>query len=334
VPGKANVVPADWRYPWRAGESIWCGFDHGSIAGRKFGSMGLVDYARLPKRVWYRYRNAYRGIAPPVWPQPGTPAALRLTASSPVIDHADGTDDVQLVVTVTDADGRAISNSPPVRLEIESGPGELPTGRAITFTSDGDIPIRDGQAAIAMRSWQAEKTLLRATSPGLKDGMIAIITSGGSRFVPGKTPIATNRPYMTPKDSGPVSESTFGTDNPTGANSAAPGHATRLVNDGDPATYWSLAPGDEAPWVLIDTERVLDVHRLLISFPQAGGYGFRAEIQKADGAWVLLAEQAIATDTRKSREIVTPLLTGGRVRVRLLVPKVCPPELPKSGLLV
>ena len=33
-----------------SGEVLWCAFDHGSLAGRRFGSMGMVDYFRLPKR--------------------------------------------------------------------------------------------------------------------------------------------------------------------------------------------------------------------------------------------------------------------------------------------
>ena len=29
---------------WRSGQAIWCGFDHGSIAGSALGKMGIVDY--------------------------------------------------------------------------------------------------------------------------------------------------------------------------------------------------------------------------------------------------------------------------------------------------
>ena len=61
-------------FPWRSGQAIWCAFDHGSIAGSALGKMGIIDYFRIPKRAWYWYRNAYKGITPPEWPQlPGTP---------------------------------------------------------------------------------------------------------------------------------------------------------------------------------------------------------------------------------------------------------------------
>ena len=53
------------KFSWRSGEAIWCAFDHGSIAGRNFGAMGMIDYFRLPKRQWYWYRNEYKNIPPP-----------------------------------------------------------------------------------------------------------------------------------------------------------------------------------------------------------------------------------------------------------------------------
>src|SRR5206468_1086056 len=127
---------------------IWCGFDHGSIAGARLGKMGIVDYFRLPKRAWYWYRNAFARVPPPAWPEPGTPAGLKLAADKTTIAGTDATDDVQLVVTVLDASGKPISNAPPVTLTVVSGPGEFPTGPTIAFDEKSDIPIRDGQAAI------------------------------------------------------------------------------------------------------------------------------------------------------------------------------------------
>ena len=90
-----------------------CGFDHGSIAGSRLGKMGIVDYFRIPKRSWYWYRNEYAEVAPPEWPQEGTPAKLKLEASETTGVQADGTDDVQLTVSVLDSDGRRLSNSHP-----------------------------------------------------------------------------------------------------------------------------------------------------------------------------------------------------------------------------
>jgi len=315
TPGAKAGEPATWRFPWRAGEVIWAGFDHGSIAG-KFGSMGLVDYSRLPKRGWYWYRNAYRGIAPPAWPQPGKPAALRVTASSPVIRHADGTEDVQLVVTVVDAGGKALSDSPPVNLVLEAGPGELPTGRSIAFTPTGDIPIRDGQAAIAMRSWQRGTTRIRATSPGLADGVLTVETVDGPRFVAGSTPLAADRPYVQRKiEVG--GEQAFGLKNPTQASSSAAGQVPSLANDGDAATWWAPAEGDAAPWIVIDPERIVNYLRLAVRFAPGRRCDVTAEAQDAGGVWQVLADVPATGDTF---DVPVHAVTGRRLRLRLTAP--------------
>ncbi|MCP1469271.1 hypothetical protein J3E64_000946 [Sphingobium sp. OAS761] len=328
TPGAAKGVEYSWRLPWRSGEAVWAGFDHGSIVGRRFGSMGVVDYSRLPKRSYYWFRNAYRGIAPPQWPEAGKPAGLRLTSSSPVIERADGTDDVHLVVTVVDAHGRALSNSPPVTLSIESGPGELPTGRTIRFAPDSDIPIRDGQAAITMRSWQSGKSILRVSSPGLKDATLTIETTGGPAFVPGVTPLAPDRPYAEARRTDAefmyFPDAIFGQDNPTGASSSASGHSSRLVNDGDPGTWWMAGEGDDAPWVSISPEKILQFRRLEITFPQPGNYRFVAEVEDQNGLWVAVADQSATADTAQTRTIDVKHVIGSRLRVRIEAPAGAP----------
>ena len=117
-PGWGDLQMNDgWKgTPWRSGQAIWCGFDHGSIAGSQLGKMGIVDYFRIPKRSWYWYRNEYTRVAPPEWAGEGVPAQLRLEASRTDNILTDGTDDVQLMVTVLNAAGKPVSNSPAVEL--------------------------------------------------------------------------------------------------------------------------------------------------------------------------------------------------------------------------
>ena len=195
TPGANRNVVGSWRLPWRSGESIWCGIDHGTLAGRR-GAKGVVDYFRLPKRQWYWYRNECMHIPPPAWPTGGVPAALTLKADKTTLKSVDGTDDAQIIVTVVDKDGNALSNCPPVTLAIESGPGEFPTGPSIDFAPDSDITIRDGQAAIEFRSYYAGKSVIRATSTGLKDAMVEITSLGEPKFVAGKTPTVKARPCV------------------------------------------------------------------------------------------------------------------------------------------
>ncbi|WP_294054505.1 glycoside hydrolase family 2 TIM barrel-domain containing protein [Sphingomonas sp.] len=322
TPGADKGREGSWRLPWRSGEVIWAGFDHGSIAGKRFGGMGMIDYFRLPKRQYYWYRNAYAHVAPPAWPVAGTPAALRLTASSPTIARADGTDDVQLIVSVVDAAGKRLSNSPPVRLVIESGPGELPTGRSIDFAPDSDIEIRDGEAAIAMRSWQSGTTRLRATSPGLKDAVIEVRTLQGPPFRPGRTPLVADRPYAPFQDAvqDRPGDEAFGLNNPSFASSSAPDHSSRLVNDGNADSYWAPAAGDAAMSVTVDLERVVEIHRLQLGFPQVAPYGFVAEVQDGQGVWRKRVEQVQGQDSARTRSLATDAGVGRKVRIRLRVP--------------
>ncbi|WP_428027990.1 glycoside hydrolase family 2 TIM barrel-domain containing protein, partial [Altererythrobacter sp.] len=321
--GADPAEEGSWRLPWRSGEVIWAGFDHGSIAGKRFGGMGMIDYARLPKRQYHWYRNAYANIPPPHWPVEGKPAALRITTSAPTIARGDGTDDVQVIVSVVDAQGRRLSNSPPVRLSIEAGPGELPTGRTIDFAPDSDIEIREGEAAIAMRSWHSGVTQLRATSPGLEDGVATVRTLEGPQFVPGKSALAGPRPYkafVRPQREWPGDEE-FGLNNPTFASSSAPGHSSRLVNDGDPSTYWSPATGDSELTVAIDLERVIEVHSLTITFPQSAPYGFMAEILDEQGQWRKLVDEFPGMRDAIKRKLETEPVVGRRVRIRFWPPK-------------
>jgi hypothetical protein len=322
TPGANKSIEGSWRLPWRSGETIWAGFDHGSIAGKRFGGMGIIDYFRLPKRQYYWYRNAYAHIPPPTWPVAGVPAALQLTTSSPTIARADGTDDVQVVVSVLDARGQRLSNSPPVHLAIESGPGELPTGHSIDFAPNNDIEIRDGEAAIAMRSWQSGVTRLRASSPGLQDAVVEVRTLQGPAFKAGVTPLVADRPYVPfqPAMRERPGDSVFGLNNPTFSSSSAPGHSSQLVNDGSPATYWAPAPGDARMEVVIDLERVVQIHQLQLTFPRAAPYGFVAEAQDRTGAWRKLVEQVEGRDSAQTRTLETDTVEGRRVRIRLRPP--------------
>ena len=265
--------------------------------------MGMVDYFRLPKRQWYWYRNEYLHIPPPVWPSNGVPAGLKLTADKTTLQSVDGTDDSQLIVTVVDKDGNAISNCPPVTLAIASGPGEFPTGPSITFAPDSDITIRDGQAAMEFRSYHAGKTLIRATSPGLKDATIEITSLGEPKFIAGKTPSVKPRPYVHfTAAPAPVSTLTFGLNNPTRASSEAPDHSGRLANDGNPATFWQADTTDTNAWLRIDLERIATISKAKLTFPTEGNWRYRVEISE-DGEtnWKLIADQTQTASTAKER---------------------------------
>ena len=268
------------EFAWRGGQAIWSMYDHGSVAGAE-GTTGIVDYFRLPKRGWYWYRNALAGVAPPVWPVEGKAAGLKLTASSPVIAHADGTDDVQVTVTVVDAAGKQISNTPDVTLEVASGPGEFPTGKLIAFKKGTDIPILDGQSAIEFRSYYAGTTEIRATSPGLAAARLTVVSKGAPEYVAGRSPEFLPGPYVRfigRMQTAAEQVANIALDRPTNASSMAAGHQSKLATDGDSATYWAAAAAATGPqWWESDLEGVYEVTSVSVRFAGTGSYGY--EIQ-------------------------------------------------------
>ncbi|MFZ5551220.1 MAG: glycoside hydrolase family 2 protein [Pseudomonadota bacterium] len=320
---KANPKPYSWRYPWRSGEALWCAFDHGSIASVEFGSMGFIDYFRLPKRQYHWYREHYRGIAPPVWPVPGKPAQLHLAASQTTIHGTQGLDDAHIVVTVQDESGKALSNSPDVTFTIVSGPGKFPTGRRIAFGNTSMVAIRDGKAAISFRSYEAGESVIEATSPGLEPARITITTTGPDRFVPGVTPLAPEQPVITypaihrkALADDPIN---VAPSRPTANSGSAPGHAAPLANDGDEKTFWrASAPGGEAFW-LLHLENVYQLHWLSLVVPEESGPDFVVEASKDGSHWVPVAE---AKGGRKTHEIGLYHHPEGAAFLRIRFPQV------------
>ncbi len=287
------------EFPWRSGQVVWCGFDYGTIVGPAAGSKGLVDYFRIPKRSWYWYRNEYAHIPPPAWPQPGLPAQLALTADKTVIHGTNATDDCQLLVTVEDRAGQPLSNSPPVTFTIESGPGEFPTGRSITFDPQSDIAIRDGQAAIEFRSYDGGQSVIRATSPGLTDATITITTEGEPAFVAGQTPLAPDRPYVRYVKPGAAATDiqNIALNRPTSASSEAPGHTAAAAVDGNPATFWSASNPQSGAWLQVDLEHPYNLTSIETTFTGAGPFQYKIEGSPDGAAWTLLANQSQSTGT-------------------------------------
>jgi len=328
------------EFPWRSGQAIWCGFDHGSIGGFSRGQKGIIDYFRLPKESWYWYRNEYLHIPPPDWPQKGTPAKLQLTASNTTIQGTDATDDCQLVVTVLDASGKPVSNSPPVTLKIEQGPGEFPTGTSITFDAGTDIGIRAGTAAIDFRSYYAGTSTIRATSPGLQDATIHITTTGQPVFVPGQTPPVADRPYHAFHSAHAASDPNLNLaiDRPTEASSEAPDHSGRLANDGTPTTWW--APVDNSPgaWWQLDLEQIDQLTRMKTTFGVKQNYQYKIEVSDDGTSWTTAVDQTSNTSSEKSRNDTFPSGTHGRyVKITFTgvptgtTPQICEVEVNGTG---
>lgn len=317
--------------PWRSGQAVWCGFDHGSIAGSTLGKMGIVDYFRIPKRAWYWYRNEYTGVEPPVWPVEGTPARLVLEADRTEGVRADGTEDAMLSVRVQDAAGRDLSNTPAVTLKVVSGPGEFPTGRSITFRADSDIRIADGQAAIEFRAYQSGTAVVEAISEGLPPVRVKIRFTGGKAYREGRTPVVKERPYVRYVRKAEAELQVFGANNPTFASSLAEAHASGQGADGDEATYWQAASSDASPWWMSDTEKGLILEGIDVRFPREAAYAYAVEVSMDKENWQPVASRSGEAEASSVCKVVFP--NGARqvkarfVRVRFLENK---PALPAA----
>jgi beta-galactosidase len=313
------------EFPWRSGQAIWCAFDYGTIAGKQ-GLKGILHHNRLPKRSWYWYRNAYRHIPPPPWPGAGTPAKLRLTADKMVLRSADGTDDCQLIATVLDSADNAVSNCPPITLTIECGPGEFPTGPSITFESGSEVPVVDGQAAIALRSYYAGHTLIRATSPGLQDATIYVVTLGDPRFIPGETPPAAFRRYVPPKPSSAALAAmknavNVARDRPSRASSEAQGHPANHANDANDSTFWQAAvrPTEcgEQEWYQVDLEGYYELSSIKLVFSSAANLRYVVALSDDGAKWTerIDRSQTVRTDATRN-DVFDPGTIGRYVRLR------------------
>jgi hypothetical protein len=307
------------EYSWRSGQALWCAFDHGSIGGTHLETMGVVDYFRIPKRAWYWYRHAYADAGPPTWPVAGTAAALTLTADKTDLAAIDGTDDAQIVVTVVDAEGNAVSNNAPVTLSVMSGPGEFPTGPTITFTPassspQSDIAIADGIAAIEFRSYYAGTTVIQATSPGLTDATIAITSQGSPAWVAGVTPPTPARPYTRYTGAaGTVTSLTLALNRPTNAssNAASAGNA----NDGDIGTSWQAASTDTNPWWSVNLELVYTVTSVELEFPTGANYRYTIDVSPDGTTWTPVVDNSQTTSTATTQTATGQFANVGFVRV-------------------
>jgi hypothetical protein len=155
----------------------------------------------------------------------------------------------------------------------------------------------------------------------LKDATIQITSRGDPKFIAGKTPPVKPRPYVHFYETNAAAAVILlGRDNPTRASSEAEGHAARLANDGNAATYWQAESGDANPWFRVDLERVVTLSKTKLTFPAPGNWHYRIEISDSGDSWKLLVDQSAAAGNAAERtDIVTPGAASGRfVRISIV----------------
>ncbi|MGN0242552.1 MAG: NPCBM/NEW2 domain-containing protein [Lachnospiraceae bacterium] len=272
-----------------SGMSVWGMFDHGSIASKNMRMHGLVDYHRLPKKVWYTYREVNTGV-PREDSVEDTATKISIEANFTKEGQTtipnDGSDDVQIIVTLRndndewvakkyqDDAGEWYSEPTGMILEVVDGPGVFPTGK--TYVMKDDVAFMDGKGAISFRSYYPGTTTIRATAtqlPDLDPVTIQIVTEDVTGQEAAEEPSDFMGEVYDMGSRSAISEpSVYGKEDAaynrqTGlTTSSKEGHTPLMAVDGDDTTYWEPEDSDEEPAWIIGLENTYDVYKMKVDF--------------------------------------------------------------------
>ena len=257
-------------YPWRSGKILWCGFHHGSIFDG-MGSMGMIDYYRLPLACWYWYREHLAGKSAPKPKKEGTPFQIRLSSDVNRF-RANGQEDAWICAELLDQEGNPISNEIELTFTVEKGDGIFPTGKTITFSPEKKNML-DGLAAIEFRSWYGGENVICATADGVKSAKICIFADGEPK--PKNTvlnpmlppPYTVGEPKPKERYDEAKRHSVF-------ADSFEIGHEPYFVTAEEEGSWMpkmsdsSKHLSEQMHWVMVDLEGVRRINQLEVSFEE------------------------------------------------------------------
>lgn len=255
-------------YPWRSGKILWCGFHHGSIFDG-MGSMGMIDYYRLPLACWYWYREHLAGKRAPKPKKEGTPYQIRLSSDVNRF-RANGQEDAWICAELLDQEGNPISNEIELTFTVEKGDGIFPTGKTITFSPEKKNML-DGLAAIEFRSWYGGENVICATADGVKSAKICIFADGGPKPKNTMLNLMLPPPYTVgePKPKERYDEAKR---HPVFADSFEIGHEPYFVTAEEEGSWMpkmsdsSKHLSEQTHWVMVDLEGVRRINQLEVSF--------------------------------------------------------------------
>lgn len=255
-------------YPWRSGKILWCGFHHGSIFDG-MGSMGMIDYYRLPLACWYWYREHLAGKRAPKPKKEGTPFQIRLSSDVNRF-RANGQEDAWICAELLDQEGNPISNEIELTFTVEKGDGIFPTGKTITFSPEKKNML-DGLAAIEFRSWYGGENVICATADGVKSAKICIFADGEPK--PKNTVL---NPMLPPPytvgEPKPKERYDEAKRHPVFADSFEIGHEPYFVTAEEEGSWMpkmsdsSKHLSEQTHWVMVDLEGVRRINQLEVSF--------------------------------------------------------------------
>lgn len=285
-----------------AGLSLWCAFHHGTIGGAGLAKMGMIDYYRLPLNTWYWYREKNRGV-PAEHSIIGTATQMELTASENTMTN-DGTEDVQIILTMKDEKGNWVNTVKKVTLEVVSGPGVFPSGKIYEFVPGKTM--LDGKAAIEFRSYYPGETVIRATSPGMQPAELRLTTvdvRGETGEEPDKFYEMSEPEDTTDKIADPF---LYGTSNVASGRPAFPSSNEKdrtLVVDGNPDTSWVAEKDGSGEYWMSDLEFAQYLYKIKLDF-ETEPYPYKIEVamDKNSDDWTNVAEYTKETVRKRPYE--------------------------------
>ena len=166
-----SSASAIWNYwknveqagPRLAGGFLWVFNDYRAWWWKNT-PMGMVDHVRVPKTVYYYFRQQWTQAAPD-YPQNGTATNIELIADLSTL-QADGTDISRLIATLRDESGACINSTRDITFSV-SGPA--------TIFGDATIPTAAGKAGAVLRTTTLPGTIIViAASPGLSPDTVRL----------------------------------------------------------------------------------------------------------------------------------------------------------------
>lgn len=300
-----------------AGLALWAGFDHGTVGGKDLAKMGMIDYFRLPKNLWYWYRETQGDGSKPEVSKSGTATHMEVTesADSPKTLTNDGKSDAQIIVTMKDADGNWVSDNREVTLKVTDGPGVLAGGKTYKFTKD--VSMKDGKAAIEFRSYYSGTTTLTASAEGLPDATFQITTKDTTGGFEGTEPANFYESGQWSTAGMKIPEPmAYGDTNkamsrPTSPTSSASGHEGALAADGNEDTKWIAGKAGSGESFILSTEFAQYVYKIRLGFGNEQPYPYTLYVQNDKNEWVKVSEYTADTiASRPAEENVGGLYTG------------------------
>ncbi|MBT1181776.1 glycoside hydrolase N-terminal domain-containing protein [Bifidobacterium sp. CP2] len=304
-----------------AGLALWAGFDHGTVGGKDLAKMGMIDYFRLPKNLWYWYREHQGDGSKPEVSKSGTATHMDVTASadSPKTLTNDGKTDAQIIVTMKDANGDWVSDNREVTLKVTDGPGVLAGGKTYKFTKN--VSMKDGKAAIEFRSYYSGTTTLTASAEGLPDATFQIVTKDTTGGNEGSEPknfyeagqwATAGLKIPEPMAYGDTNKAL---DRPTSPTSSQSGHEGALGADGDENTQWIAGDAGSGQAFVLSTEFAQYVYKIRLGFGDKTPYPYTLSVQNDKGEWVKVSSYTADTVASRPAEENVGGLYAGAVKV-------------------